>query len=89
MDTFTVDPDHARLLTAELLDAADHLPATPLPAPGRGRFSASLHAAVTHLDVETRRVHDGARVLAEHSHRVIDAAECADHSLAAHLGRLR
>lgn len=89
MDTFSVDPDRARLLTAELLDAADHLPDTPLPGPGPDRFSTSLHHAVAHLDTETRRVHDRARILAERSHRVIDAAEGTDQSLAAGLGRLR
>ncbi|MCS5478595.1 hypothetical protein NYP18_02885 [Corynebacterium sp. YIM 101645] len=89
MDTFSVDPDRARLLTAELLDAADHLPDTPLPRPGQGRFSTSLHHAVAHLDTQTRCVHDRARVLAERSHRVIDATEGADRTLAADLGRLR
>ncbi|RSZ61784.1 hypothetical protein EAH68_10960 [Corynebacterium hylobatis] len=89
MDTFSVDPDRARLLTAELLDAADHLPDTPLPHPGQGRFSTSLHHAVAHLDTQTRCVHDRARVLAERSHRVIDATEGTDRTLAADLGRLR
>jgi hypothetical protein len=89
MDTFSVDPDRARLLTAELLDAADHLPDTPLPRPGQDRFSTSLHHAVAHLDAQTRCVHERARVLAERSHRVIDAVDRTDQSLAAHLGRLR
>lgn len=88
MDTFSVDPDRARLLTAELLDAAEHLPDTPLPPPGQDRFSISLHHAVTHLDSQTRSVHDRARVLAERSHRVINATESADRSLAAEFGRL-
>lgn len=89
MDTFSVDPDRARLLTAELLDAADRLPDTPLPHPGQDRFSTSLHQAVSHLGTQTRSVHDRARVLAERSHRVIDASQSADRSLAADLGRLR
>lgn len=92
MSTFSVDPDRARLLAAELLDAASRLPDTPLPrtgaSAGPGRFTASLHRALTHLDGETRRVHDRARVLAERSHRVIDSAEHTDRTLATHLGRL-
>ncbi|QGU03868.1 hypothetical protein [Corynebacterium comes] len=92
MRSFSVDPDRARMLAGVLLDAADHPPPTPLPHPeasaGLDRFAASLHQALTHLDDQTRRVHDRARVLAERSHRVIDAAERTDHALAAQLGRL-
>lgn len=92
MSTFAIDPDRARLWAAELLDAADRLPDTPLPraetSAGLDRFSASLEQALSHLDDQTRRVHDRARVLAERSHRVIDAAEGTDHTLATQLGRL-
>lgn len=93
MSTFSLDPDRARLWAAELLDAADHLPATPLPSTetstGLERFSSSLQQALSHLEDQTRRVHDRARVLAERSHRVIDAAERTDHTLATQLGQLR
>ena len=92
MSTFSVDPDRARLLAGELLDAASRLPDTSLPhadtSAGLGRFAGSLHGALAHLDDQTRRVHDRARVLAERSWRVIDAAEHTDRASAARLGRL-
>ncbi len=88
MSTLHLDPAHARLLTTELLDAAVHPPATPVTVSGEGRFAASLLDALLHLDTQTRRVHDRARVLGENSHRVITATEDTDGFLAADLGRL-
>ena len=92
MSSFYVAPDRARILASELLDAASRLPDTPLPhsetSPGLGRFAGSLHGALAHLDDQTRPVHDRARVLAERSWRVIDAAEHTDRASAAQLGRL-
>lgn len=88
MSTLHLDPDHARLLSSELLDAALQPPVTPVTVSGEGRFAASLLSALLHLDAQTRRVHDRARVLGERSHRVVTAAEDTDHLLAADLGRL-
>lgn len=92
MSPFSVDPDRARILADELLDAASRIPGPPLPRPGAvarpGRFTESLNRALNHLDDQTRRVHDRARELAERSRRAVEAAEHADDSLARHLGRL-
>lgn len=88
MSILHLDPARARLLSTELLDAASRPPATPLTVSGEGRFAAALLDALLHLDTQTRRVHDRARELGEHSHRVVATAEDADLGLAAELGRL-
>ncbi|GAB3693175.1 hypothetical protein [Corynebacterium nasicanis] len=88
MDTLHLDPAHARLLATDLLDAASRPPLTPVTVSGGGRFAASLLDALLHLDTQTRRVHERARVLGERSHRIIAAADAQDRGLAAELGRL-
>ncbi|MDO5512976.1 hypothetical protein [Corynebacterium sp.] len=88
MSTLHLEPVRARLLATELLDAAARPPLTPVTATGPGRFAASLIDALHHLDSQTRRVHDRARVLGERSHRVIDAADLHDRTLAAELRSL-
>ncbi len=88
MSTLHIDPVRARLLITELLDAASHPPHTPVTVSGPRRFAASLADALTHLDTQTRRVHDRARVLGERSDRVVDAAQAHDRAFGAELGRL-
>lgn len=88
MTTFFLEPARARLLATELLDAASSPPATPFAVSDGSRYAASLLDALVHLEHQTRRVHDRARVLGEHSTRVIETAEASDDVLAADLGRL-
>ncbi len=92
MDTLHLDPEHARRLTADLLDAADHpLPDSPPPlpdSPALARLTTALDRALHHLDAGTRTLCGHARRLAEDSLRGIDAAADTDDSLATGLGGL-
>lgn len=82
MSTLHIDPDLARHLIGELLDAADHLPPPTFPAPREDRFSRALCAAVSHLDSEATRVHGHARALAVSAHRTVADAGHVDAALA-------
>lgn len=90
MRAFDFDPDHARLLTTELFDAAvarPHTPTLPVeaPSPALDRFTNALSRALGGVDKQTHLVHEEALRLADVASVVIDAAVDTDADLARRL----